>query len=225
MNKITTSDIDRKLIERKKGGTMVKTYGRGRLASDILTVLLAIQLSGCYVTKGLVPDVPHSSFETIPASVSLSIDLSHSFDGERVTGAQNQARVDEVKKISKQVFEKSGLFQSVDYNLFKPDLFIDFKVEEVEKGSSTNAVLSGFTLLLIPVKTGATFEVEAILKDKQGNMVGSYRSQGDFDAIIHLIFILPIGWRFNIPNELYKAIFEDIIAQLAADRPKILNTI
>jgi hypothetical protein len=206
-----------------RGGAMFNTQVRGFISLVVL-IALAVQLSGCYVTKGLVPVARRAPVDAIPASVSLSMDLSHSFDGERTTGAHNQARVDEVKKISKQVFEKSGLFKSVDYNLFKPDLFIDFKVREVEKGSAANAVISGFTLLLVPVKTGATFEVEAVLKDKQGNTIGNYNSKGDFNAIAHLIFILPIGWRFNIPNEVHTAIFEDIAAQIAADRPKIVNT-
>ena len=207
---------------RIKGEIMSKGKVKGYLLCMILATLI-VQFSGCYVTKGFVPIVPQKPFEMIPASASLSIDISHSFDGERATGAQNQTRVDDVKKISKEVFQKSGLFKVVDYNLFKPDLFIDFKVSEQEKGSSGNAMLSGFTLMLIPAKTGASFEVEAILKNKQGHVIGSYRSKGDFNVIIHLIFIFPIGWRFDIPNQIYEAIFRDISHQIANDRLKILS--
>lgn len=191
------------------------------LSHIILTALL-IQITGCYVTKGVVPVVSSKQIEKIQAAMSLSIDLSHSFDQERSSGGQNQVRIDSVKEISKKVFNESGLFNSVDYNLWKSDLFLDFKVKETEKGSAESAAISGFTLLLVPVKSGTNFEVEAILKDKQGNVIGTYQSKGDFNIIFHLIFILPIGWRFNIPNQVYEAIFKDIVSQVSADRAKIL---
>lgn len=193
------------------------------ILAQFMLIVLAVQLSGCYITKGTVPVVPTGTVEIIPATVSLSIDLSHSFDEERTTGAHNQARTDEVKKISKRVFDEARLFESADYDVFKPDFFLDFKVNEVEKGSAESAMIGGFTLLLVPVKTGADFEVEATLKDKKGKVVGTYTSKGDVDVIIHLIFILPIGWRFNIPTQVYEAIFKDLIAQMAGDRAKILN--
>ncbi len=202
---------------------MINKKVKSFLSQIIILNILMIQFSGCYVTKGSVPVVSSKPIEKIPATVSLSIDLSHSFDDDRSSGGINQARINAVKDISKKVFTNSGLFDSIDYNLWKSDLYIDLKVNEIEKGSSERAMITGFTLLLVPAKTGATFDVTATLKDKQGNVLGNYRSKGDFNAILHLIFILPIGWRFNIPNQVYEAIFKDIVDQISADRPKILS--
>lgn len=190
--------------------------------SLFLTISL---LSGCMITKGYLPDAPVTVFEPIPAVVNMSINLTHTFDGKHTDGSHNKSRVETMQKISQDIMTEANVFKSMGYDILAPDLFLTFEITEKEKGSSANATISGLTLLLVPAKSGMVFEVKAHLKDNQGNTVGIYESKGDFNVILHLLFIIPIGWRFGVLDEVFKSVFRDIAAKLNADRTRIIESL
>lgn len=196
-----------------------------RVLSLFLVLCLTITLSGCYVSRGFAPPGAQSypgQFETLPATANLKLKLSHSWEGGPLEeGWALDKRISDTKKLSQEVFQSSKFFQKVEYGLANPDFEIELNVEELEKGSPSAATLSGITLTLIPVKTGAFFSVKATAKDRDGRVIGEYSSKGDFNATIQLLFlIVPFGWRFGIPNDVYRSIFKDILVQMNQDRSK-----
>ena len=197
-----------------------------RFVGLVLMIPFCLQSSGCYMSKGLVP--PTQDFiqlagaqQSLPASAQLSINLTHSFEDQvNEAGWAQDARIQEATEASLKIFKEAHLFRSVGYDETNPNLKIKLDIKEVEKGSSESAFLAGFTLFLWPVKTGLDIDVTAKVSDSQGNLLQEYHSKGDANVIMHLIFIIPFGWRFGVFRQVYEEVFKDIALQISQDREK-----
>lgn len=194
-----------------------------KLPALLTIVFFSVSSSGCFVSKGMVPDVAEEltkegAFDSLVNSVDLDVELRHYGLGKEANAKNTERRAKEFRKVSASVIEKSGMFANSGYDVNNADLKIRFEVNETEKGSETSAVLTGVTFLLVPAKTGAFFNVVAKIYNNSGQQIAEYQSEGDFNVILQLLFIIPIGWRFSIPNKVYESIVQDILVKMDADR-------
>jgi len=92
-----------------------------------------------------------------------------------------------------------------------------------DKGTETQAFLTGFTLFLLPMKSGATYELTGTVS-RGSQKLKTYQATGDFNMIFHLLFILPVTWRPGVIAATLDDTYRDLFLQIQRDLPQLFGT-
>lgn len=106
----------------------------------------------------------------------------------------------------KQIF---GEFGSAVSN---PDWSIKIDIREEEHFNEILALLSAFTLCIIPSQTSYDMIATATVFDKDGNQLETLSAKQDVKVLIQILFLLP--WRGGLIEQAQENLFKDIILQL-----------
>lgn len=97
-----------------------------------------------------------------------------------------------------------------------PDYILTLRTEQAEFGE-TMAMVSGFTLTVVPAMIHSMIIVEGDLQRIDGEQVGTWRAVGEVKGIVQILLILALpALPFTAPGEeLYDDTFRDFFLQMA----------
>ncbi|HEU0007874.1 MAG TPA: hypothetical protein VLA67_11375 [Nitrospiraceae bacterium] len=173
----------------------------------VLVVSLAWSLaSGCAAFRGGEAQPPTLwPLSKEPGKQSISLLIS----GEAIVNGQkadvNQLRLNAFKRTAEKAYLDSGLFSDVKIGAAETDLQAEIHLISRSETNTGMAVLSGFTLTLIPAKGEREYVLKTILKNKEGQALGTLEQKEPMTNWMQffLIFIMPFNWPSTVATEIF----------------------
>lgn len=180
-----------------------------RIGCMLLVSLVWSVVSGCAAFRGGETQPP----STWPLSKGLGKQsISLLISGEAIVNGQkadvHQAATTAWEKAAEKAYKDSGLFSDVKMGAADTDLRAEIHVIDRGEASTGLAFLSGFTMTLIPAKGEEEYVIKTILKNKQGQQLGTFERKEPmtFWIQLFLIFVMPFHW----PNTVVTDILYDL---------------
>jgi len=187
---------------------MMNRFRSTRLYTLVVTALIS---SGCATFRGglvgAVQPWPPEAAQT-RKSIAITVRMDRTVD----LGPNNgplPVGDDEVGQFRGKVwaeYQDSGLFSEVKTGLEDADLRADVHIAVHQWGSLALAMLSGFTFVMIPMKTNVDdFEMTTTFKDRSGQVLGTIKKKETLNTWYQL-FLLGAAPFKNIISQMNAAI-------------------
>lgn len=174
------------------------------------TVLMSILLlTGCATFRdGANPPITQWPPNSVVKSKTIALQVT----GKAVVNNQQQeVNVNFLKHWREQVvraYESSGLFSAVKDGSDQADILAEVRITDKGEGSMGLAMLTGFTMFIIPNHVQEGFTVKTAYRDNSGNPLGSFEKSESADTWFQL-FLLPVA-PFKSPGSEYKELLFDL---------------
>ncbi|MEI8014822.1 MAG: hypothetical protein WCH20_08295 [Nitrospira sp.] len=112
-------------------------------------------------------------------------------------------------------YKDSGLFSDVKTGAAETDLRAEVHVLERGEANQGMAFLSGLTLTLAPAHAESEFVVKTMLKNKEGQDLGTFEKKETLSMWIQffLIFIMPFNWPNTVAADMFYDLHRATISQ------------
>jgi hypothetical protein len=112
-------------------------------------------------------------------------------------------------------YQDSGLFSDVKTGLEDADLRADVHIVHRSWGSLALAMLSGFTLVVIPLRTNVDdFEVTTVFKDRSGQVLGTIEKKETLNTWFQLFLVAAAPFK-NVISQSNEAIADTVRSTIA----------
>jgi hypothetical protein len=192
-----------------------------RTRSLVACALIAWVATGCLIYAGdrLPERVGDAATAAAlpPPPIEVVLRHKHTMEG-RDQGLATDLSYGQIKKSFERVRQEIAFLAQASTGLSAPDFVLELDTEVAERGE-TSAMISGFTLLLVPGFAGSTLKVAATLRDIDGNLVGRHEASAEVRMITQLLLLplLPIVPFVAPGDELYDDTFRGALIPLAED--------
>ena len=153
---------------------------------------------------------PVSPWPPSPAASKPSISVALS--GQAIVNGSeqevNSRFLDIWREQALKAYQDSGLFSSVATGLGDTDLRAEVKVLDRGDANLALALLSGFTMTMIPSRTTDEFIVRTAIKDRGGNTLGTFEKQEAISTWIQLFMVFAMPG--NFPGSVAKQTLYDL---------------
>lgn len=174
---------------------------RGR--AIILAVVVTSSFStGCATFRGgLVTPVDNwpPTAPEVRKSISVTVRMERHLDLGPSSGPAPVSE-DELNQMRGRVwaqYEDSGLFSDVKTGLESSDLRADVRIDHHEWGSAAGAVLSGLTLMLVPIKVQVDdYTMTTTFKNGDGQVLGVIEKKEKLDTWFQLFLVVVAPFKF-----------------------------
>lgn len=178
---------------------------RYRIGCMLLICSVWSMVSGCAAFRGGEVQPPSSwPLSKRPGKQSISLVIS----GEAIVNNQKadvpQAAMNGWGQAIEKAYKDSGLFSDVKMGAAETDLRAEIHVIDRGEASTGLAFLSGFTMTLIPAKGEEEYIIKTILKNKQGQQLGTFEKKEPmtFRIQLFLIFVMPFNWPNTVATDI-----------------------
>ncbi len=183
------------------------------------TLLAATTLPGCAIAfhngniDGVEPFPPASAVTCNTAKpVTVALDTRYQVVGMSTTDDVRQSAVDNIEAHAEDVFTRIPCFRwSADPT--NADLVVDLRIRDDANPRLGLAMLSGFTLMIVPARATDSYTLTAEIK-KHGTVVDTVSHKEQFDTWLHLL--AGFGYPFAGPKKVSDAMWEDYFEEIAA---------
>ncbi|MFZ3184584.1 MAG: hypothetical protein WA173_10635 [Pseudomonas sp.] len=173
-----------------------------QLLATLLACALLI-LSGCLSYSNhdlaLVEQWPPAAPLKQKASAYVKVDTQYLFNGENRPGGFNQAGLE---KLILQQYQSSERFSRATTSKETSDLYVSIRVSNHERGSIASALLTGFTLFVIPGTYSNELTMETTFKDASGKVLGRVEKHESITTWIQLLLIVTLPFNASTDNVL-----------------------
>ena len=200
-----------------------------RFVAFVLFIVVSFCHGCALIRVGKLQQIPSENLETTcslpkintmigfgPSSLSKSVDVPARRPSISIVVTAKNINVDRPlvnlgiqRKSTIKAYAESGAFSSVKPENADTDLRaeVHFLCEGPEETivSYALAFVSGFTMTLIPIKVLNEYVVTTLLKDRHGNVLGSFKKSETISQWIQLflIFMMPFNRPFSVPEETF----------------------
>lgn len=179
-----------------------------------LTLSFCLFLSGCvsYSLHQLPP------VKTWPPAASNNktkpvVNISYMPTSAFIT-QQNARRggTGQIKGIIVDTFAKSGRFKQVTTQPQGADLFVNAILRSHESGSQLSAIISGATLLVVPMTFGTSYTLELVYRNANGKVIGRTEKTEYIRTWVQLLLVIAIPFN-NLPDKIIQQLAQSSIEE------------
>lgn len=195
-------------------------------ASDLAVALRPLALliatttaPGCAIAfhdgniNGVDPFPPVSAVACNSAKpVTVALETRYQVVGMSTTDDVRQSAVDNIEAHAEDVFTRVPCFRwSADPA--NADLVVDLRIRDDANPRLGLALLSGFTLMIVPARATDSYTLTAEIK-KRGTVVDTVSHKEQLDTWLHLL--AGFGYPFASPKKVSDDMWEDYFEEIAA---------
>jgi hypothetical protein len=108
------------------------------------------------------------------------------------------ANVDKLEALLRQEFVDSGRFSRVSTQQEKSDIYVTATLRNQEDSNIALAMITGFTMFLVPATFDNTLTLDLVFRDGQGNQIGKVEKQEKLTTWMHLILIFALPFNESL---------------------------
>lgn len=199
-----------------------------KIATKTLLIVLLFQVfSGCLVLPGkLIPVVnvlPDKSMYKNKPKVFIDVNFHTYLKGLHSAPVENITAKDIFITVVKKVTENSNAFQSYTLDKFESSgMDYTLQIDMQNYGNNTGAIfaglVSGLTLMTIPVAVKDNYRLNAKLLNAEGNEIKTYVYDDYVKTWIHLFLFPFVGSLKKVPKNVMENMLQNLYNDLLKDQ-------
>lgn len=190
---------------------------RSRNRCLLLVVFLgSLSASGCIAFHSgdarLIDPYPPEALQAKPAKPkTVAMETRYQLVGMTTTDSMRQSAVDNIEGWAENIISETGYFRySVDKKT--ADYVLVMNVRDDGEPNVGLAMLSGFTLTIIPAFATDAFTITCELRDHAGNNIGERRIKQKMTTVIQLLMMFgtPFASPKQVSERMWRQVLQDV---------------